>query len=72
MPGWAINLGVVPRCGQVAVSTMKGWLRTCLALLLGRNSAGMTSGQITYDLRRLRAHGIIERIPHTHRHNIPR
>lgn len=31
----------------------------------------MTSGQITYDLcRRLRAHGMIERVPHTRRHNI--
>jgi predicted MarR family transcription regulator len=30
----------------------------------------MTSGQITYDLRRLRAHGMIERIPRTHRYTI--
>ena len=29
-----------------------------------------TSGQITYDLRRLRAHGLIERIPHTHRYRV--
>lgn len=27
----------------------------------------MTAGQMTYDLRRLRLHGPIERIPHTHR-----
>jgi len=43
-------------------------LRTCLAPLLGRRPGDMTSGQITYDLRRLRAHGMIERIPHTHRY----
>ena len=30
----------------------------------------MTSGQITYDLRRLRLHGLIERIPHTHRYQV--
>jgi Mn-dependent DtxR family transcriptional regulator len=30
----------------------------------------MTSGQITYDLRRLRTHGLIERIPHTHRYQL--
>jgi hypothetical protein len=30
----------------------------------------MTSGQITYDLRRLRIHGMIERIPHTHRYRV--
>jgi hypothetical protein len=30
----------------------------------------MTSGHITYDLRRLRTHGLIERIPHTHRYQL--
>ncbi len=28
----------------------------------------MTAGQMTYDLRRLRLHGLIERIPDTHRY----
>jgi predicted MarR family transcription regulator len=28
----------------------------------------MTSGQITYHLRRLRLHGLIERTPHTYRY----
>jgi hypothetical protein len=45
-------------------------LRNCLAPLLGRHPEDMTSGQITYDLRRLRAHAIIERIPRTHRYQI--
>jgi hypothetical protein len=30
----------------------------------------MTNGQITYDLRRLRAHGLIERIPSTHHYQV--
>jgi len=30
----------------------------------------MTSGQITYDLRRLRTHGLIERIPGTFRYQV--
>jgi hypothetical protein len=30
----------------------------------------MTSGQITCDLRRLRVHGLIERIPRTHRYQV--
>jgi len=30
----------------------------------------MTSGQITYDLRRLRLHGLIERIPRTFRYRV--
>jgi len=30
----------------------------------------MTPGQLTYDLRRLRAHGLITRIPHSHRYHL--
>jgi hypothetical protein len=37
-------------------------LRGLVAGLLGRN---YTSAQMTYDLRRLRLHGLIERVPHT-------
>jgi hypothetical protein len=37
-------------------------LRGLVAGLLGR---GYTTNQMTYDLRRLRLHGLIERIPHT-------
>ena len=45
-------------------------LRTCLAPLLGLTPEAMTSGQITYDLRRLRIHGLIERIPRTFRYQV--
>ena len=45
-------------------------LRHQLAPLLGRRPGDMTSGQVTYELRRLRAHGLIERIPRTHRYAI--
>ena len=30
----------------------------------------MTQGQMTYHLRRLRLHGVIERIPKTHRYRV--
>ncbi|WP_218063836.1 hypothetical protein [Arthrobacter wenxiniae] len=30
----------------------------------------MTTGQMSYDLRRLRHHGLIERIPHSHRYQV--
>ena len=30
----------------------------------------MTSGQLSYDLRRLRAHQIIERIPHSRSYHV--
>jgi len=45
-------------------------LRHHLAPLLGLSPEVMTSGQISYDLRRLRAHGIIERIPHSHSYQV--
>src|SRR5690349_4761695 len=45
-------------------------LRNCLAPLLGLTPEAMTSGQITYDLRRLRIHGLICRIPHSFRYRV--
>jgi hypothetical protein len=45
-------------------------LRTHLAPLLGLAPEDMTSGQITYDLRRLRIHGLIQRIPGTFRYQV--
>jgi hypothetical protein len=43
-------------------------LRQHLAPLLGLLPGAMTAGQATYDLRRLRTHGLIYRIPHTNRY----
>ena len=40
-------------------------LRHLLAPQLGRAPEDMSGGQISYDLRRLRAHQIIQRIPHS-------
>ena len=48
-------------------------LRTLLAEHLGRPPRGpgsITPGQATYDLRRLREHGLIARLPHTHRYQV--
>jgi hypothetical protein len=45
-------------------------LRHCLAPLLGLAPEAMTSGQISYDLRRLRIHGLIHRIPHSFRYQV--
>jgi hypothetical protein len=45
-------------------------LRAHLEPLLGRPPGTITSGQGTYDLRRLRHHGFIERIPHSHRYRV--
>lgn len=45
-------------------------LRPHLAQLLGMPTSTMTQGRMSYDLRRLRLHGLIERIPHTHRYHM--
>ena len=45
-------------------------LRTHLAPLLGLDVEDMTSGQLSYDLRRLRIHGLIERLPGTFRYQV--
>jgi hypothetical protein len=45
-------------------------LRDHWAPLLGKAPQAMTPGQMTYHLRRLRLHGLIERIPTTHRYRV--
>ena len=45
-------------------------LREHLAPLLGQKPSQLTPGRITYDLRRLRLHGLIERIPKSYRYRI--
>jgi hypothetical protein len=45
-------------------------LRRPLAQLLGIDPHKITPGQMTYDLRRLRLHGLIERLPSTHRYRL--
>jgi hypothetical protein len=45
-------------------------VRARLALLLGLDPSAMTPGKMTYDLRRLRLHGLIERLPRTHRYRV--
>ena len=45
-------------------------MRALLAQLLGLDPANYPVGRMTYDLRRLRLHGIIERIPRSHRYQL--
>jgi hypothetical protein len=45
-------------------------LREHLAPLLGIDPATLTPTRMTYDLRRLRLHGLIARRPHTHRYQL--
>ena len=45
-------------------------LRHHLAQMLGADPTTWPPGRATYDLRRLRLHGLIERIPTTHRYRV--
>jgi hypothetical protein len=45
-------------------------LRTLIAPLLGKTPKDITAGMMTYDLRRLTAHGLIHRVPRTRRYQI--
>jgi hypothetical protein len=45
-------------------------LRAPLAQLLGQPVANLTQGRMSYHLRRLRLHGLIQRIPKTHRYRL--
>ena len=45
-------------------------LRTHLCQLLGIDPDSWPAGRATYDLRRMRLHGLIERIPNTHRYRV--
>ena len=47
-------------------SSMREWM----AQILGIPADQYSPGRMTYDLRRLRLHGLIERIPHTHRYQV--
>jgi hypothetical protein len=42
-------------------------MRALLAQLLGLDPAHYAQGRMSYDLRRLRLHALIERIPYSHR-----
>jgi hypothetical protein len=52
-------------CGFAAAE-----FRQHLAPLLGVPPAALTPGRLTYDLRRLRMHGFIHRIPKSHRYQV--
>jgi hypothetical protein len=45
-------------------------VRTRIAQLLGRDPDEYAASQTTYDLRRLRLHGLIERVPRSHKYRI--
>ncbi len=45
-------------------------LRQQFAVLLGKRAHDISPGRMSYELRRLRLHGLIERLPKTHRYRL--
>lgn len=45
-------------------------LRQQFAILLGQRAEDITPGRMSYELRRLRLHSLIERLPETHRYRL--
>jgi hypothetical protein len=45
-------------------------LRQQFAVLLGKRADEISPGRMSYELRRLRLHGLIERLPKTHRYRL--
>jgi hypothetical protein len=45
-------------------------LRRQFAVLLGQRAEDISPGRMSYELRRLRLHGMIERVPHSHRYRL--
>ena len=48
----------------------RGLISSVLYKLLGKDLHTLSAGQLTYDLRRLRAHGLITRRAGTHRYRV--
>ncbi len=55
---------------QLAEGFRSADLRHHLAALSGRDPEAISQGAITYQLRRLRLHGLIERLPHSFRYRV--
>jgi hypothetical protein len=55
---------------QLAEGFRSADLRRHLAALSGRDPQAISPGAITYQLRRLRLHGLIERLPHSFRYRV--
>ena len=61
---------MTPECVADMTRIRTQELRQHLAPLLGLAPTALTPGRMTYDLRRLRLRGLIERIPQTHRYRV--
>jgi hypothetical protein len=55
---------------QLAQGVRAADLRQHLAALSGRDPASISQGAVTYQLRRLRLHGVIERVPNSFRYRV--
>src|SRR5205085_11881268 len=56
------------RCSLVPEGFQNRDVRPLVGALLGRQLDTYSRGAMTYDLRRLRLHGLIQRVPRSHRY----
>ncbi len=63
-------LQAISHCGHVPEGFQNRDLRPLVAAALGRQRDAYSRGAMTYDLRRLRLHGLIERVASTHRYMV--
>jgi hypothetical protein len=63
-------LSVIVMFGLVAYGFRQRDVRVHFAALLGQDPQTLTPGRMTYHLRRLRLHGLIERLPDTHAYQV--
>lgn len=63
-------LAALARLAYVPQAIRNGTLRPAVAQLLGVPLAEYGSAQMTYDLRRLRLKGLLQREPHSHRYTL--
>src|SRR5215475_3738667 len=67
---WTGAIASTDLISTITLSSTNRDLRHNLAALRGQPIEQFTQGRMTYQLRRLRLHGLIERIPKTHRYRL--
>jgi hypothetical protein len=69
-PGVQALLSLLVMFGLVAYGFRQRDVRVHLAARLGQDPQTISPGRLTYHLRRLRLHGLIERLPHMHAYQV--
>ena len=63
-------MAALTRHGHILADMTNATLRDTIAQLLGVEPSAYTSAHMSYDLRRLRLKGVVERVPHTYAYRL--